>query len=221
MSNLESLQYHSRFRGRANVEMIPETAAKMGAAVGTYLGGKDNVVVTGRDFRADSRMIKRSFSGGLLSTGTTVMDLHASPAPIVQFAVRRFGATCGALFASSHYASDEIVIRLFNHEGIEYSEREISEISKIYGHGQFLRASPSEIGTVTVAEQAILIYRNALATFVNTSKISKSDFRVVIDCSLGPSSMIVPSLLSELRCDVIAMNSYIPTAVPEALPTTE
>ena len=104
---IDNLVYHGRIRVKANINMIPETLCLFGAATGTYIGGKGNVIVTGRDYRRDSRMLKRAFSGGLLSVGIDVMDLHAAPAPVVQFAVRRFGAQAGILFSCGHYFSND------------------------------------------------------------------------------------------------------------------
>ncbi|MFW9916983.1 MAG: phosphoglucomutase, partial [Candidatus Thorarchaeota archaeon] len=83
-----------RIVGIANQGLTPEKASTLGAALGTHLG-PDSVVVTCRDFRSDSRMVKRAFASGLMSTGIDVLDLHATSLPILQFALKRFGASAG------------------------------------------------------------------------------------------------------------------------------
>ncbi|MHA2247295.1 MAG: hypothetical protein ACXADY_20280, partial [Candidatus Hodarchaeales archaeon] len=71
----------------SNTVLTPELASLLGGAMGTFLDPK-SVVMVGRDYRRDSRMLKRSFSGGLMASGMELIDLHAIPTNILQFSIR-------------------------------------------------------------------------------------------------------------------------------------
>ncbi len=60
-------------KGLTNIELTPEFAAKLGASYGSTLP-KGGHILTGRDAFSSSRMLKRSFVGGLMSAGINVRD---------------------------------------------------------------------------------------------------------------------------------------------------
>ena len=67
----------SRIVGEPNIEFTPEIAASLGAAWGTLL--KEGTVTLARDFRPDSRMLKRAFVAGLMSAGiNSIKDIANS-----------------------------------------------------------------------------------------------------------------------------------------------
>ena len=210
----EPLIKDGRIIAEANTDLTPEKSAILGVSLGTFLFrslGRYGTVITGRDARNDCRMLKRSFIAGLMSGGFDVMDFHEAPAPMVHFAVRRFGTDCGAMFSSSHYSLGNVSIKLYDSAGIEFNIDKLREVAIIYENlEQVSRAPPSEIGKISVIEQARNVYANALKKFVDSKIIKEKGLSIVIDCSLGPASLMMPALLSELNCDVIALNSYTP-----------
>ena len=64
--------------GLANVEMKPEFAAQIGAALGSVLDSGDTVVVN-CDVSPPARMVKRAVMAGLTSAGMAVLDMGALP----------------------------------------------------------------------------------------------------------------------------------------------
>ncbi len=210
----EPLIKDGRIIAEANTELTPERSAILGASLGTFLMhslGRYGTVITGRDSRNDCRMLKRSFIAGVMSAGFDVMDFHEAPAPVVHFAVRRFGTDCGAMFSSSHYSPGNVSIKLYDSAGIEFNIDKLREVSRIYENlEQVSRAPPSEIGKISVIEQARNVYANALKKFVDSKMIKEESLRIIVDCALGPAGLMMPALLSELNCDVIALNSYTP-----------
>ena len=72
--------------GLCNREITPELATRIGAAYGAYLG-EGTYVTTSRDAHMASRMIKRAFISGLLSTGVKVGDLRTAPIPVVRYEI--------------------------------------------------------------------------------------------------------------------------------------
>src|SRR5262249_17038123 len=68
-------------QGLVNVDLTPEIAVRLGAAVGTTLKRGTCVVATRESGRA-YRLIKRAIMSGLNSTGVTVVDLQTLPATV-------------------------------------------------------------------------------------------------------------------------------------------
>lgn len=199
-----------RIMAFSNKELTAELASRLGGAMGTLLDSK-SIVMTARDYRRDSRALKRSFTGGLMASGIEVIDLHAVPTSTLQFSVRRFGADAGVMITRSHNLVGMVSIKFFDSTGIEYESEKTKKIVEIAETQQIRRVSPTEVGWLGVAE-AMSIYDRALAGFfANKSEVLKeAKLRVVIDCGCGPASLIVPDLLNELNCDVITLNAHRP-----------
>ncbi|MFQ6125474.1 MAG: hypothetical protein ACE5R6_12855 [Candidatus Heimdallarchaeota archaeon] len=208
-----------RLVGKTNKELTPDFALQIGVALGTYLG-KNSTIITSRDFRTDSRMLKRALTAGLMAAGVNTIDFHAAITPITQFAIKRFGANAGVAITSGHGPQDHITIRIFDSTGVEWSIKQLKQISQIWNQNKVYRACPEEIGQLSYVPDVPTIYQTALNRYININKIAKSRFRVVLDCALGPASIIAPSLYSKAGCDVIALNSYQPAQIAEVLPNT-
>jgi mannose-1-phosphate guanylyltransferase/phosphomannomutase len=87
-------------KGLTNVELTPEFVAKLGCAYGTTLP-KGCYVLAGRDAFLASRMLKRSFLGGILSAGVNVRDLKMIPLPVIRYKLKTFGEAGGVQFRQS------------------------------------------------------------------------------------------------------------------------
>ncbi len=219
-SYLKRFKKWGRIMGFSNTELTPELAALLGGAMGTQLD-KKSVVMAGRDYRRDSRMLKRSFSGGLLGAGIELIDLHAVPTSVLQFSVRKFGADAGLMATRSHNLAGMVSIKLFDSNGIEYPVAKVEEIIKIAEQKQLRRVSSQEVGWINLADP-IKIYESALAGYFADAKepLINAGLRVVIDCACGPSALIMPDLLSEFGCSLITLNAHRPRN-PAFLPNPE
>ncbi|MCK4848411.1 MAG: hypothetical protein KAT16_05265, partial [Candidatus Heimdallarchaeota archaeon] len=206
----DSFAKRGRITAFSNTELTPELAALLGNALGTYLDSKA-VVMVGRDYRRDSRMLKRAFSGGLLAAGIELIDLHAIPTSVLQFTIRRFGADCGLMITRSHNLAGMVSIKIFDSTGIEFKSEQVHRVVEIAKSGQLRRVSAPEVGWISVAD-AMKIYDRALAGFFAPSleSMKKAKLRVVIDCALGPASLIMPDILNEFGCEVISLNAHRP-----------
>lgn len=219
-SETRSYVKNGRITAFSNKELTAELAARLGGAMGTTLDSK-SIVMTARDYRRDSRALKRAFTGGLMASGIEVIDLHAVPTSVLQFSVRRFGADAGVMFTRSHNLAGMLSIKLFDSTGIEFPSKVTEKIIEIAEARQIRRVKSFEVGWIAVAE-AMSIYKQALAGFfVNKKKIlTEANLKVVIDCACGPASLIMPDLLSELGCEVITLNAHRPQT-PFFLPNPE
>ena len=197
----------SRIVGLVDEVLIPELAVKLGMAIGTFFG-KKSVIAASRDHRSDSHMIKRALSGGLMATGIDILDLHAAPTSTLQFIVRRFGCDGGLSFTGAHYLDGETSIRIMDGAGNELEKHDLERIAEIADLESYQRVKKNEIGSIEPIENAMAVYKNGLATFVDKKIFSQKNFRVVLDLSLGPASLSVPAVFSELNIDVVTINAH-------------
>ena len=84
--------------GVVNVDLTPEAAVRLAAALGTALQRSARVVAS-RDATAACRMIKRAMVSGITSTGVSVADLRVLPAPVNRHLIRTQGTPRASTWA--------------------------------------------------------------------------------------------------------------------------
>ncbi|MHA1717936.1 MAG: hypothetical protein ACTSWX_03155 [Promethearchaeota archaeon] len=207
ITDLSAIIKRGRIEAIGNKVITPELSAKIGGAVGTYLGSK-GICVVAREFNNNNRMLKRAFIGGLMSTGVNILNLHSAPIPVLQFSIRRFGAESGVYFGNGSATEGIVQIRFFDSSGIEYDKSNLESVNEYFKYNKIKRANPLNVGAISDIPHTQDIYKKAIPQFVNRELLRKKNLVVVVDCSYGPSSIVVPSILTELRNDCIAINAY-------------
>lgn len=208
MTEVEFSTDESRIIGHTDTTLLPEMATRLGLAIGTFFG-QQSMIATSRDFRRDSWMLKRALSGGVLGTGVDIMDLHAASTSTLQFVVRRFGASGGVSFTGAHYIDGEVSVRVLDSSGNELERKDLQRIIDIARSGEFTRVPKDQVGIIESVENSTEIYLKALLNFIKSSAIREANYRVVVDCSLGPTALTAPNILSELLVDVVSMNAHL------------
>ncbi|MEM2959383.1 MAG: sugar phosphate nucleotidyltransferase [Candidatus Jordarchaeaceae archaeon] len=205
--------------GLANLEITPEFATKLGAAFGTYLGEGSSVVV-GRDTYLISRMIKRAMIAGLQSAGVNVFNLRVLPTPLIEEAVRANNARGGISISVPRENENVINVRLFDSEGIDLNEAEQKKVEDIFFKEALRRSKSVDVGDILYPTRFVESYLETSRNYLDTKLLSSAKMRIVIDCADGSSSMIAPTFLRDLGCEVIAINvSFGESAPRRALPS--
>jgi len=214
--------YHNRIYGVANSQLTPEVTAELGAALGTMLG-EGSLVVTARDLYPPSRMLKRSFSAGLMSTGISVIDFHDATLPELAFAIKRFGAKAGIHFSVAPHRNDSVQVKILDSNGIEISFDKLNDLLMLYETKHIVRTIPPRIGWVSYAEYIHDIYTASLASFLDTAPINAVRPRIAVDVNFGPATDVLPMLFSEIGVRFILINSHKPSPrhPPKQLPSME
>jgi mannose-1-phosphate guanylyltransferase/phosphomannomutase len=207
ITGLDQITARGRIRAMGNETLTPEIVARIGAAHGNYIGSK-GILVIGREYNNNNRMLKRAYISGVMSAGVDVLNLHSSPVSVLQFCIRRFGASGGVYFSTGSSLEGEVTIRIFDSAGVEYNEKNIESINEFFKKDKLKRAKNLEIGSISDIPHTHDIYKKAIPQFVNKKLFTNKALRVVLDCSYGPAGITTPSILSELNIDVIAVNSY-------------
>ncbi|MHA2007833.1 MAG: hypothetical protein ACXABO_04965 [Promethearchaeota archaeon] len=209
IKNLNELNKNGRIIGRANYVFTPEISSSIGSIHGSLFNQNESIVM-GRDYHNDSRMLKRAYTSGLMSTGINLLNLSDCTFPLLQFTIRRFGASGGVYLSGGHLYSEDVGIRFLDAGGIELSQSEINRIIESYNNypEHVRRVDPNEIGQITAIPQTADIYIKSLQQFVNKKKIKKANLKIVVDCSYGPTGEITPLLINDIGVEVIALNTH-------------
>lgn len=209
IQNLTSLNKNGRIIGKANYVFTPEIASSIGAIHGSMFN-PDETIVIGRDYHNDSRMLKRAYTSGVMSTGVSVLNLSDCTYPLLQFTIRRFGASGGSYFSGGHLYSEDVGVRFVDAGGIEFSPSEINKITESYNAfpTKIRRVEPRRIGQIISIPQTQDVYIKSLEQFVDKKMISNANLKAVVDCSFSPTGKITPIMVNEIGVEVIALNTH-------------
>ncbi|MGV9171103.1 MAG: hypothetical protein ACOC35_00865 [Promethearchaeia archaeon] len=207
VEDLSELYKEGRIIGKANYVFNPEVSSRIGSVHGSMFNQNESLVM-GRDYHSDSRMLKRGYTSGFMSSGTNLLNLSDSTFPLVQFTIRRFGASGGIYFSGGH--SENVRASFIDAVGIEVDPHEVKKIIESYNSYPegARRVEPNDIGSITAIPQTEEVYIKSLQQFVDKKKIQDAKLKVVVDCSYGPAGEIAPLLLNELGVEVIALNTH-------------
>lgn len=209
VTNLNELNKNGRIIGKANYVFTPEISSSIGSIHGSLFNQNESIVM-GRDYHNDSVMLKRAYTSGLMSTGINLLNLSDCTFPLLQFTIRRFGASGGVYLSGGHHYSEDVGIRFVDAGGIELAKSEIQKIINSFNTypQDVRRVDPNEIGQITNIPQTADIYIKSLQQFVDKKKIKKAKLKIVVDCSYGPTGKITPLLINDIGVEVIALNTH-------------
>ncbi len=193
--------------GLANLEMVPEFAARLGAAYGSIFP-KGASVTTNRDLSRGARMIKRAVISGLVSAGINCLDIGEVPVPVARYETRISEASGGVHVRLSPEDRRMIDVKIFDQAGLNIVKSTERKIETAFFREDFRRVPGSEIGAITtVGEPVVWRYTQAFRAHANAEAIATARGRAVVDYGLGSTSTILPTLLGELGAEVVTVNA--------------
>jgi mannose-1-phosphate guanylyltransferase/phosphomannomutase len=204
----KSLFEGAMVRGVTNVELTPEFSAKLGAAYGSTLP-KDSFILAGRDAIRSSRMLKRSFVGGLLSAGVNVRDTKMVSLPVLRYKLTTFGEVGGVHFRQSPEDPAATEIIFFDAEGNEISSSMAKGVERVYYKENFRRVHYSEPGGIWEIPRIYDYYREGFLRALDGEALRKAAPKVVVDLNHSPAGALLPALLNDLGCEVIELNAHL------------
>ena len=194
--------------GLVNVGITPMTAVRLGMAFGTTLK-RGSIVVTGRDASRAARTMKRAVVAGLNSTGVDVHDLELMPMPLTRFTVRSRQAAGGMSVRTSPDDPGVVEFRLFDADGADLPEASQRKIERAFFREDYRRAGPSKLGELEFPPHAPEQYVSGMVRAIDLEAIRAASLKVVVDYAFGPATLIGPSVMGRLGCDMLAVNAYI------------
>ena len=210
----EKLFGTSGIRGLIGSEVTCELALNVGKSLAYYLGNQGTVVI-GYDTRTTNQMLDQAICAGLLESGVDVVKIGMVPTPLVGYATEKLDADAGIMLTASHNPSQYNGIKLWNKNGMAYTQAQERKIEEIYANRDYISVSWENVGKLSMNEEIKGQYIDDLVDMVDIKK----GLKVVVDCASGAGSEISPLVFRKAGCEVTTLNSqpdgFFPGRNPE------
>jgi len=216
----------SGIRGILGKSLHPANIIKFTEAFANYTGFKR--IVIGRDGRLHGDLIEKIIESTLLLSGCEVVNLGTAPTPTISLAVEALKANGGISITASHNPQQWNGMKFINNNGMFLDAEQNNEFLKLVGAGGE-SVNWKSIKQVEYYPGFFDYHINRVLEInsVDTKKIRKRKFKVVVDCVNSSGSVIIPRLLKKLGCKVIEIDcdskgifTRDPEPVPENLKAT-
>ncbi|MBA4250713.1 MAG: phosphoglucosamine mutase [Chlorobiaceae bacterium] len=211
----------SGIRGIVGDGLEPDLLVKYTSAYADFV--KEGIVVIGNDGRISGEMVNSIVVGTLLAKGIDVIDLGICPTPTVQFNVKNLNAAGGIAISASHNPNEWNALKLLNSSGQFMTPDENIELNKIVASAKNKFKSWDKLGKHNVFREGLVFHKNEAMKLkcIDSEKIKKRKFKVLVDCVNGAGVHVIPQMLRELGCNVVELNcerSGIFPRLPEPIP---
>ena len=193
--------------GLVNVDLTPETAIRLAAALGTALERGARVVAS-RESPPACRMIKRAVITGLTSTGIEVADCRVLPAPVTRHMLKTHEYDAGVHVGTSSADPEAVVIRIYEPPGIQLTSRLQKEIEKHFTRQELRRVAYNEVGSITYPARVREGYAHDLIASVDADAIRARHYRIVVDYGYSAASYILPLVLGPLGVEAVSAHGF-------------
>jgi len=193
--------------GLVNVDLTPEVAVRVAAALGTALKRGARIAAS-RESAPACRMIKRAMITGLTSSGLDVADLRVLPAAVARHLLKSEGYEAGFHVGTSQLDPEVVQIKFFEQPGIQLSPSMQKEIEKNFTRGELRRASFGDIGTISYPARVSESYAQDLLDSLDVEAIRARGFRLVVDYGFSAASYVLPLLLGPLGVEAVSAHGF-------------
>jgi mannose-1-phosphate guanylyltransferase/phosphomannomutase len=194
--------------GLINVDLTPETALRLGAALGTALP-RHARVVTSREAPPVCRMLKRSVITGLIASGVDVADLRVLPSAVNRHLLRAEGYEAGVHVGISATDPEVVRIQFYERRGIQLTGAFEKEIEKNFTRQELRRATASDVGTITYPPRPSESYADDLLASIDREAVRERGFRIVVDYGYSAASLVLPLVLGPLGVEAVAAHAFV------------
>jgi mannose-1-phosphate guanylyltransferase/phosphomannomutase len=194
--------------GLINVDITPEIAVRLAAALGTALKRGARVVCS-RDAPPGCRMIKRAMIAGANSTGVEVADLRVLPSAVNRHLLKTESFDAGFHVGVSYTDPEVVEIRFFEHPGIQLTASMQKEIEKHFTRLELRRAAHNAVGSVSYPARVRETYAQDLLATLDRGAIHDRKFRIVVDYGYSAASYVLPLVLGPLGVEAISAHAFV------------
>jgi mannose-1-phosphate guanylyltransferase/phosphomannomutase len=205
-----SIFEHGKVIGQSNVELSCEMATKLGEAFGAQLP-VGSIVLMARDYQKNSRMLKRAFLGGLLSSGINVIDYSDIPSAVLRCNLSSHDEyTAGVYFNQKLDDPTSTTITFFNSDALRINNDLAKKIEKAFFKENYRRVDHFKIGEIEESDHNVEynIYKKGMESLLESHMFKCIDCRIAVDMMHGMASEVFPDILNELGIDNIMFNAH-------------
>lgn len=109
---------------------------------------------------------------------------------------------------------DSVDIMFFDGQGADLSQGGQRKLDRVFARQEYRRAFPGEIGDLYFPASVFDSYTGSLLRNVDTTGITESGLKVVVDASNGSAGLVLPSLLGKLGVDSLTINPGLDESRP-------
>jgi mannose-1-phosphate guanylyltransferase / phosphomannomutase len=193
--------------GLVNVDLTPETAVRLAAALGTALKRGARVVGSRESARA-CRMIKRTMLSGLNSTGVNVSDLRVLPSAVARHLLKTESYDMGFHVGVSHTDPEVVQVRFFEQPGVQLGSGLEKEIEKNFVRRELRLVGAGDVGAVDYPARVRETYAQDLVESLDVAAIGERNFRIVVDYGYSAASYLLPLVLGPLGVEAISAHGF-------------
>ncbi len=202
----------SGVRGVFPERVNPDLMTRIGRALAHYFGR--SALSVGRDARTSSRALGLALASGLLSSGSSVVDVGLVPIGVLAWSVRRFKLRGGVYVTASHNPPPYNGFKVFREGGIEIAGVDEVGIEEALERSSY--ASWSEVGAYSTLDP-VDEYVSELASLLSPGS-ARHKPRVVLDTANGPAVLTAPRVLTDLGTPAVVVNGNIDGRFPGRCP---
>jgi mannose-1-phosphate guanylyltransferase / phosphomannomutase len=193
--------------GLVNVDLTPETAVRLAAALGTSLKRGARVVGSRESARA-CRMIKRTMLSGLNSTGVDVSDLRVLPSAVARHLLKTESYDMGFHVGLSPMDPEVVQVRFFEQPGVQLGSGLEKEIEKNFVRRELRLVGAADVGMVDYPARVRETYAHDLCRSVDADAIAERGYRIVVDYGYSAASYVLPLVLGPLGVESISAHGF-------------
>lgn len=194
--------------GRANIELSSDLALKLAESFGSVLPVGSKVYVS-RDYHNSSRMLKRAFLSGLLSTGINVVDVFNVPSVVMRHDLaNNDDIVAGVHIRQSAKNLEETEILFYTSEGLLIDTNFAKNMERVFTRENFRRVRSSEIGYITEDAQLADRYVSAIKGKINNNILKTKGLKIATNLMFGSISNVYPKIANELGVESVILNAY-------------
>jgi mannose-1-phosphate guanylyltransferase/phosphomannomutase len=193
--------------GLVNVDLTPETAVRLAAALGTALKRGARVVAS-RESPDACRMIKRAMISGLNSTGVDIADLRVLPASVSRHLLKTQGYDAGFHVGVSYADPEMLEIRFYEQPGIVLTPGLQKEVEKHFTRHELRRSAFNAVGSVSYPARVRESYAQDLLSSLDVEAIRSRGYRIVVDYGYSATSFVLPLLLGPLGIEAVSAHGF-------------
>jgi len=208
-----SIFEHGMVIGKSNVEISCEMTTKLAEAFGAQLPVGSTVIVS-RDANKNSRMLKRAFLGGLLSSGVNVIDYRDIPSAILRCSLYASDKYVGGVYFRQKLDDPtSTVITIYNEEALRISNEVSKKLEKAFFKETFRRVDYFDIGEIQESDydKEYHWYKEGMKKLLKSHTFKCLDCRVAVDMMHGMAAEVFPDILNDLGVENIMFNTHSDT----------
>src|SRR5438105_7195269 len=191
-------------RGIVGETFTPEVAVAFAQAFATYLD-RGRILIC-RDTRPSGPMVRAAGVARLLDACCEVIDLGICPTPSLQLAVTWLKADGGIAVTAGHNPAQWNALKFVRGDGLYLNPQQAEELLDIFHQGEFAKAGWNNIQSAIQYHDSIEHHLESLKRVFDVETIKRRRLKVAVDCCNGACSLLVPRWLTELGCEVLAIN---------------